>query len=355
MKAILSDQHCHSWSQFAKTDSNGVNTRLTIILDEMERAADELLAAGGKEMFFAGDLFHVRGSIDPEVFNPTQERIRRILDKGVSITAIPGNHDLKSRNTTAIGNAMQSLDALKGFQVVTGATICHRTDTVMVPWVHSLDELENTVVATKFIKDSAVSDLIIHAPLNSVLPGLPATALDPLRVKSWGFRRVFCGHYHNHKEVLPGVFSIGATTHQTWGDIGSKAGFLLIDDEKVTWRASRAPSFVELDEATREEDIPLIVDGNYVRVRGLKMTERQVSQMNKELHEMGALGTSFQIAREAASVRTGGMTTLSVAPTLKESIGNYIDGLKLDPDIATTVQARCDDILSSVSSAARIS
>src|SRR5690349_9573673 len=119
---ISSDQHCHDWSQFATVDADGVNSRLRIILDELERSAAAVLASGGDTLYLAGDLFHVRGKIDPEVLNPTIECFKRICATGVKVYAITGNHDLKGKNSTKLGNAMQSLDELDGFTAVTEPT-----------------------------------------------------------------------------------------------------------------------------------------------------------------------------------------------------------------------------------------
>ncbi len=55
----------------------------------MKRAAAEVRAAGGDTLVFAGDLFHTRGSLDPEVFNPVIETIKGLTWDGYRIVAIP--------------------------------------------------------------------------------------------------------------------------------------------------------------------------------------------------------------------------------------------------------------------------
>src|SRR3954470_18937004 len=101
---LVSDLHCHSWSAFATRDADGVNSRLRIILKELERAAHVLKQARGSTIIIAGDLFHVRGQIDPEVFNPVYATIQRLAKGGFEFFAIPGNHDLKSKDTSMLGN-----------------------------------------------------------------------------------------------------------------------------------------------------------------------------------------------------------------------------------------------------------
>lgn len=352
MKGIFSDLHMHGWSQFSSTNAaTGLNSRLEIIIAELERGADEIIRSGGKDMILAGDLFHVRGSIDPEVFNPVHQAFKRIVAKGIKIWAIPGNHDLKGKETTEIGNAIQTLGEIDGFTVITKTGVISGLNMAFVPWVSTPGELRNEV--SKLQKDLCGDvpnvDLVIHAGLNDVLMGMPDHGLDASEVASWGFRRVLAGHYHNHKVMEGGkVISIGASTHQTWSDVGTRAGFVLFDDTTINWRASQAPSFVQIDENTDDDEIPLFVDGNYVRIRGKKMTDAEINSFRKELMEMGAKGVRFDIAREVVSARSAGKPTKALS--LDDSVAKYIDASEADHK--EEVKDLCASLLLEVRSAA---
>lgn len=343
---LVSDQHAHAWSQFATTDAAGVNTRLRAILSELVRAADEVLAAGGNTLVFAGDLFHTRGAIAPEVFNPTFFTIQAILAKGVKIIAIPGNHDLASKETTELGNAMQSLAGLDGF------TVCTRVEThcsgdrnlLMVPWVSTIDALKADLELRAGHTAAPAFDVIIHAGIDGVLSGVPASGLTPAYLAGLGFRRVFAGHYHNHCTFEEGkVVSIGATGHQTFSDIGTKAGFILVYPDRIVHRASHCPSFVDISGETEADDIPLIVDGNFVRVRGMKLTDRQINEFRAELLGMGAKGVSFNVERVTVAARAGEAIVTATA-TLEMSVDTYAASKTFASDAA--VRARCAAIMS---------
>lgn len=343
--AILSDQHCHNWNSFSTTTSSGINSRLEIILDELERAANELIAAGGETMVFAGDLFHVRGSIDPEVFNPTQERIKRLLRR-VKIIAIPGNHDLKGRETTEIGNAIKTLGDLDGFTVIEKPCTKSSVRVLMVPWMSKVDDLraflQETVAAAPHDWNAGDHDLVIHAPVDGVL-NIPDHGLAPQELADLGFKRVFSGHYHNHKSFCGDkVFSIGATTHQKWSDIGTKAGYLLVYDDRVVYQASHAPSFVEITDETPEDEMELIADGNYVRVRGFQFDDAEVNKFRRQLEAWGAKGVTFQIERVTANARTG-TTTKPKGTTLEQSVDKFID--RMAPAHIDKVRTRCAEVL----------
>ena len=345
--AIVSDLHCHDWSMFSSVDESGVNTRLKIILDELMRAAMELQKAKGKTMFIAGDLFHVRGKIKPSVLNPVLETCRMIRERlSIEIIAIPGNHDLENKESDKIGNAMHAIAS-------TGATICDRAETFdygdggrgvcVVPWFSSVEDLRAWAsrYTTECAGDPSKIDLIIHAPVNGVIMGIPDTGLSPSEIQDWGFNRVFAGHFHNHVDFGDGVFSVGATTHQTWGDVGSKAGFMLVGKDKEMWRASRAPQFIDITGEESEKDLPLMVDGNYVRVKLDSAEPKDVERIRGEITEMGALGVVVHAVAKPVVTRSG--ATVKAGASLHASIAGFIDEQKYDNK--DDVKKACLDIL----------
>lgn len=349
---VSSDQHCYNWSTFASIDPlTGVNTRLQTTLAELERSAAELVAAGGSLMFLAGDLFHTRGTIDPECFNPTHDCIKRILAFGVSIYAIPGNHDLKGNSADKLGNAMQTFSALDHFNVITTPTVIPfgGTRVGFVPWerdVNVLMAILRDMHGSMLPEEAAQTDVIIHAGINEVKPDMPASGLNSADLASIGFKRVFAGHYHDHKIMQDGkVISIGATTQQTFGDVGTKAGFLIVTDTNVGFRSTRAPEFIDIDGETNPEDVPLLVDGNFVRVRGMTLSDEQVVQTRKDLLAMNAKGVSIQTLREVVSERTEGVATKALS--LEDSIANFVAST-VDPVLVKEVQEEAADIMSLV-------
>lgn len=315
--SVSSDQHCHSWSAFSSPNEDGINSRLAIILGELKRQARTLLAAGGTDMFLGGDLFHVRGRIEPEVFNPTMDTFREICGMGVKVYAIAGNHDLTGKNSERLGNAMQALDELDGFQAITEPRLilAGGEKVMMIPWFEDLDELRSLAINSA----DAQTDLIIHAPLNGVIKGIPDHGLDPVEVKMWGYRRVFIGHYHNHRESAKNVFSIGATTHQTWSDPGTKAGFLMVGDT-VEFHESLAPQFVNIDDVGEID--PVSVNGNYVRLRLKDADADDLAAAREALKQAGALAWVDHSSKKREVTRGQSNGTKNV--TLEVSVASYV-------------------------------
>lgn len=350
---VVSDLHCHNWSTFSRTDPSGINNRLRIILDELERSAAHLVAAGGKIMVCPGDIFHVRGAIDPEVLNPTQRRIKKILDMGVEFLAIPGNHDLKGADAEWLGNGIQTLSetfSAEGvFRVFDKPELVFGNQPMaFVPWRSKTEDLlaEIEKLAKLAANDIGSFDLFIHAGIDGVLPGMPDHGLSDQKLAAFGFRHVIAGHFHNHKILQGGVVSAGATTHQTWGDVGAKAGFMLVEDDgTIVFNDTHAPKFVDLTGMT-EDDMKLSADGNYVRYRGDAMSMREQEELRDFFVSSGARGVSIQVPKATVNQRTGAVSAKN-GQTLDQSVNAYVDAATDIPahiDRAA-VKKRCADAL----------
>jgi hypothetical protein len=344
---VISDTHHHNWSAFATTLESGINSRLQQILDETVRCADEVLAAGGNTIYHGGDLFHVRGSIAPSVLNPTMDCYRSILARGLRIVINAGNHDLEGKDANRLGSAITALEGI-GCSVVNAPNYGTYDDMVIIPWIASIAKLKEAIeyVAPA---DRPGCDLLLHAPLDDVIPGIPDHGLEPSYLAGLGFRRVFCGHYHHHAEPAPNVFSIGSLTGQTWSDIGAKAGFLLVTETEVNWRASRAPSFVEVGAGDDGDDIPLIADGNYVRAKINSNKQSDIEGLRGYLESCGAKGVVVLPVAAAAPVARTGASIIKAGAAVEESIGAFI-AAKAFANPAP-LNALCADILTTARSA----
>lgn len=344
---IASDLHCHRWSLFSTIEKDGVNSRLRTILNELRRLAQTVLDAGGSTIVIPGDIMHVRGSIDPEVLNPVQECFREIMDLGMSIIFIPGNHDLAGKETTMLGSAVQTLSetfsALGSIRAINEPLLMpdalqgEKTAFAFVPWCSTTEAMMKAAetLALQAVTQGIIgqTDLFIHAGIDGVLDHMPAHGLTARRLAALGFRNVFAGHYHNYKDLGEGVVSVGASTHQTWSDLNSIAGFLIVDEAgKHVHHASNAPNFVDVT-GLDEDEMAAACYGNYVRFRGDQMAMDDINEFRKFFVDSGALGTSIQVVKAAISNRTANPT--KTGATLDESVTSYIDA-------ATDIPAHVD-------------
>ena len=345
---LMADLHLHAWSSFSKIEPSGLNSRLAGLLREIYRAAQVVHEAGGDQIIMAGDVFHVRGSVAPSVLNATYDTLYKCnLDFGTEFLIIPGNHDLEGKDSTRLGSAVTALEGT--FVAVRNETYMDEdTGVVVVPWFESIPALKAEL--EKWApKEKGSWDAIIHAPIDGVIPGLPARGLDPEYLASLGYRRVFAGHYHNHKRFEGGIYSIGALAHYTWSDVNTRAGFLLVTEKEVSWRKSHLPEFVDMTKLTEfePEEIPAIVDKNYVRMRVEASKLKDVEDARAELIAMGAAGVLVQAEPKppAEAVRATGHTIKSGA-SLEVSVTEFI---KTMPSVdAAQVAAEALNVLGAV-------
>jgi len=159
-----------------------------------------------------------------------------------------------------------------------------------------------------------------------------------------GYARVFCGHYHQHK-AFDNVYSVGALTHQTWGDAGSLAGGLIVTEESVEHFETKAPKFVDFRHGDDESEVD--AKGNFVRFHVGSVSMEEVAELREyiintmEAHDVVIHSKPTRVRVE----RSSGVETSST-DTLSESIIKYTNGLKVEEGIdPEELQAECQSIL----------
>lgn len=350
---VISDAHVHNWNQFSKVLGTGVNNRLQHILNEITTAAADVRAAGGKTMYITGDLFHVRGSVSPMVLNPLIDTLECITEDGVDVIVLTGNHDLESRNSEALSNACESLRKIQGVAIVSTPTLFATDKVAMVPWFDSNDDVRKHILALKS-EIEAMDDvdnwtLMLHVPVNGVLIGIPDHGFYAKELEMYGFKRVFSGHYHNFKEFPGEVYSVGATTHQTWNDVGTVAGHLIVSDAGVEQIKSSAPHFVNYDVSWSDDDAEEAVKGNYVQVKLGEADDDEVEMIKDHIVGLGALGCVVQAIPVPKGTATKRAAASIKAPTVDESIGKWVND-NVPASSVSEVQKLCADIMIDVRS-----
>lgn len=302
---VISDVHFHAFSFGSYINAEGINSRLQQTIDEFERAAEVLRKQGGKDIIITGDLFHERGSIKPKVFNPVHAMFVRLSEKGHQVWAIPGNHDLETEVADVDGNCFSSFESIPGWKIFYRAEIWPMEDNkiaAFLPWNEAgIDHYLDVIgLGQKNGSTKNIETIFCHVGLSNVVTGVKSTTDADQFLKVKGLKYAFAGHFHNFKrfDLNDGfqqstVFSVGASGHQSFKDVGSQAGFLIVNKEGVTHHKSQAPAFVDYT----DDDFlhPEIFDphkfiGNFVRINmkdGVRTEE--VVAIKTTLQAIGAL------------------------------------------------------------------
>jgi len=359
---LTADCHFHNWSAFSKQDAEGINTRLKQMLEEFERLCSMTAISGGRSLYIAGDIFHVRGTLKTSVFNPVTSHFINCAEKySLKIYLMPGNHDLEGAEVTWAGTSVIGMshdpehDA-QSVEIILETKIIHEDKVVVVPWQNTREglthEIKNVIEDLKIDReDRAEYDLILHTGINGVITGMPDHAWNPEDLAAFGFKRVFSGHYHDHKVFslpVPGtmteetqVVSIGSLTHQSWRDVGTKSGWIIVTDTGFDHHEAATPKFMDFGSASDVDEYL----GNYVRVKGIEMDEKELIDLRDALESAGALGVVVHATPKTKVTSRGTASGKSVK--MEESITTWIEASDdIDDDEEKEVGIAALDVLS---------
>lgn len=322
----IADVHLERWSAFSKINEDGVNSRLRLLLDEIWRVASHVNELGGDRLYIAGDLFHKRDSVSPEVLNPTIELFEKITEEfELSIVIIAGNHDLSSKDATTLGNACVSLeriDSSRKHTIAVWSTTFNNFRLSFVPWFSNQQDTFDKL--KKYASPERIA--IIHAPINGVIKGL--NGLNAEDLADLGYKAILAGHYHNHKAFPGNVYSIGAIAHHTWSDVGSQAGYMIYKDDEFTFHESSLPKFVDMTsyDLTNAEILEHVANesyGNYAKI-ALPSDDEALQRQARELFkECGCEG--LVIEKKPKSSVTTRTTKITSKTTLADSVSQFIE------------------------------
>jgi DNA repair exonuclease SbcCD nuclease subunit len=286
---IISDVHCHNWSAYSYPTSRGINNRLQQTLDAIELAATDVLKRGGKDLIITGDLFHTRGVLKPSIINPTIALFKDLISRGLEVHCIDGNHDDEFKETNWLGSSTYALSLLKGFNVFHVPTIVDERF-VFIPWIENPQEVLN--LATKSTTYFRNLTLFCHVGMSGVLPGNFGDTLNPADFDKLDLKYVFSGHFHNHVSFNSRVYSVGALTHQTWGDVGTLAGYIVVTETGVEHYETNAPKFINFEDLATKR-----VGHHYYTLNNMELTEEEARTAITGLKAKGALGVQDQSTR----------------------------------------------------------
>lgn len=313
---IISDVHCHNWSAYSFVRSDGINSRLAETLEAIKKAANHVLEAGGKDLIITGDLFHTRGTLKPSVFNPTLRLFKELIDKGLRIHGFDGNHDAEGKKIDPMGSSMYGLSMLDNFNVFYEPTIVDEKF-LFIPWTEKHHEVLD--LTTKGSNQFPNLTIFCHVGMSGVLPGNFGDTLHPADFDKLDIKYVFSGHFHNHVSFNSRIYSVGALVHQTWGDVGSRAGYVIVSEDKVEQFESDAPMFIDF-----ADDKDLGPYNNYIRIKDIELTDEEAKDLTHELCKNGmALAVLDQSTR----------------PTIKAK--DHLKAVKVDLGIETALETYC--------------
>jgi len=214
-------------------------------------AVDRMIADKVKVLFLGGDTWDTRNIGGREasmgtVFRAFMDPLKRLLDAGIEVYAILGNHEL------ATGAQMSALEPLKdtGVHVIDemgGNYSGEGFQVRMIPWIPDKEGTRAQALKSclkqikKEFKDKKTFNILIGhltvkgAAMNSgiCLAG-SEFEVSSEELEETGADRIFLGHIHKMQLIGKKVQYVGALCQNNFGEAGNPTGFMMIDTDKRT-------------------------------------------------------------------------------------------------------------------------
>ena len=207
-----------------------------------------------KDIIFMGDFFDSRASIDVKTLNAATQSLYSLVDSGVNITMILGNHDIYLRDSTAI-HSLLAFGGRNGIRIVdtpeTATTCCtlHGHDKILLlPWMYgTLSKHVDVSDDVKYVfshhdfpanyfmggagrRKTNCSDTYTSTNPYEEEYGIQQQILERV-VANEGF--FFSGHIHQRKEIPVGncskIVIEGSPYETSWGFGNVQCGAYVVD------------------------------------------------------------------------------------------------------------------------------
>lgn len=320
MKAVIfSDLHFHPHRFGATVDADGKHSRQQHALLALQQSAAAVAGFGpaeGMARFFCGDMFHVRGKLAPSIINPVIEHFRSVHDDDSGTPhfedfLVVGNHDMENRS-----EGEHALKILEGYgvhilqgagyrDVVFNAVAGQRIGLGWVAYEPDIAELKRKVKMVAAAADTDKSGqrkvFLVHHGVDGAMEGVPSCGFTATDLPHESFDLIYCGDYHDHKEIIPGkAWMVGSPIQHNFGDAGKKRGFMTVDLNTGAFEqipVVGAPEFVALtSKEGKLSGVGGAAKGNFVRVRA--DDEKVLDKMEAAAKKAGAIAVMRELVRD---------------------------------------------------------
>lgn len=344
MKALFfSDLHAHNWSQYSTRLSNGLNSRLNDCIDIIRQAAKACKTYGVDHVFFLGDLFESRKSLDIDVFSEVHKEIVE-LSKCVSqhVWLLVGNHD----QHTKIGDvhSIQIFRHLQKVVVIDKPWVCLPIGGASIAAFPHMSDVTDLKSRLSNITD--VDVVLIHQALREGTIGPYArTIAAELSVSDLPLskcRYVLAGDYHRRQTIATNgapVHYIGSPLQLKADEVGEEKGFTLLDTSD--WQLYTIPTVYpkfhlfndpsELSAALEADENTIDPEYDFIRVK-------YTSDAEKSAENLKASYPRIQI-EEVVEQRSLARTAASAVDSDYLLCREYVDqrGQDFDEDMLLTI------------------
>lgn len=289
---VISDLHVHNFPLFGgdripegmsihdeiEGDKRfpGCNRRAVNILNAFERVIQYADRNAVKTILLLGDVFHTKGSVLVPVFNGMTKVLEYASSLGITVLAIPGNHDYlgKSANWSSL-NTLYSLPHIAVAFTPTVEVIKvgrYKLAAMFIPYMarrevilQEIRRLGDAVIQLLRSGEASHAGLFMHVSIKGAVTGSHEYVMrEPLELKELPldlFNIVMSGHVHRQQIMRYKNFKFvycGNLVQQNFGERTYKPGWMRLDfdDEQIRLifvENKRSPRFEEVIINTRAQ------------------------------------------------------------------------------------------------------
>lgn len=192
-----------------------------------------------KHIIHLGDYFDRRKYVNFSSLKANKQHfIEHMLERGITMDLILGNHDVYYKSTNTV-NSPELLLFEDGVNIIQEPVVKDYDgfNIALVPWINN----ENYADSVDFLLSADASTAMGHFEIEGALmfPGAVCShGLDISYLKR--FDKVYSGHFHSKSEVK-NVRYLGSQMQFTWSDYGDEKYFHIFDTETTEIRPIHNP------------------------------------------------------------------------------------------------------------------
>jgi DNA repair exonuclease SbcCD nuclease subunit len=202
---------------------------------ELERVVNYAIENESETIWFAGDIFDNRQSINFKTFKRARTIFEKLKDTNIKVIISVGNHDVFHKNSNDIASPELIFGEFKNFVIIKNVPqqiIVEDTKCLFIPWINK----ENHDESLKIIKESDAKYAFGHLEINGfeLVKGMVCKeGFSQSLFKK--FDAVFSGHFHL-KNLKDKIKYIGSLIQINWNDFGDRKSFYDFDlkNEEIT-------------------------------------------------------------------------------------------------------------------------
>ena len=222
-----------------------------------------------KHIIHLGDYFDRRKYINFSTLKADKKHfIEPMLERGITMDLILGNHDVYYKNTNDINAPELLLFESDNINIIYQPEVREYdgVNVALVPWINP----ENYADSVEFLMSANADTCMGHFEFEGALmmPGMTCQhGLDHSYVKR--FDKVYSGHFHQKSEFA-NIKYLGSQMQFTWSDYGDEKYFHIFDTDTREMKPIHNPitMFEKLFYDDTKESFETISNMNYEKFRG---------------------------------------------------------------------------------------